>query len=193
MGVKLQGILINENFENNQVKLFELLGIDAFDLINKSTLNDYWNGFQSKGKIVLSFFENATIVRCDDHFISSDLLKSRLSVNHDIMTFYQNDTISAMSFDFFRNRKPIRRLYSDRATKYFRFEQGQVLPEENNPKSVDDSFYNLTIHFLTKRIDSKHVHAPANSYEYEIKYNYPGIIDKLMGRPQYHKYWKRAF
>ncbi|AUP81291.1 hypothetical protein [Flavivirga eckloniae] len=193
MGLKLQGIIINENFETKQNELFELLGIETFKLINKSTLNDYWNGFQSKGKIVFSFFKNATIIRCDSHFISSDPIKSKLSKNHEIMTFYQFDTINAMSFDFFRNSKPIRRLYTDHASKYFKFEEGQVLPEENNPKSVDDSFYNLTIHFLTKRIDSKFVHDPSNSFEYEIKYTYPGFIEKLMGKTKYHNYWKRTF
>ncbi|WP_158856356.1 hypothetical protein [Lunatibacter salilacus] len=193
MGLKLQGIIINENFETRQSELFELLEIESFELIKKSNLNDYWNGFQSKGKIVFSFFENATIIRCDSHFISSESTKSKLSKNHEIMTFYQYDTISALSFDFFRNGKPIRRLYTDRASKNFKYEEGQTLPEENNPKSVDESFYNMTIHFLTKRIDSSFVHNPANSYEYEIKYDYPGLIKKLIGKVNYHDYWKRAF
>ncbi|GAA5040870.1 hypothetical protein GCM10011506_42230 [Marivirga lumbricoides] len=193
MGLKLQGIIINENFENKQNELFELLEIDSFELTNRSSLNDYWNGFQTKGKIVFSFIENATIIRCDSHFISSETVKSKISKNHDIMTFYQYDTISALSFDFFRNGEPIRRLYTDSASKYFKFEEGQTLPEENNPKSVDDSFYNLTIHFLKNRIDSSFVHEPANSYEYKIQYDYPGIIKKLIGKVNYHNYWKRAF
>jgi hypothetical protein len=193
MGLKLQGILINQNFENDQEYLFELLSIPKYRLLKKGNLNNYWNGFEGKGNIVFSFFDSATIIRCDSHFISSDSIKKRLSHNNEILAFFQYDAISAIAFDYFKNGKNHRRLYTDVASEYYKFEEGDKLSMEGNSNDPESSFYNFTKYFLHYRIDSSYVHDPANSYEYKINFKYPNLFSKILGIQDYHPFWKKTF
>lgn len=193
MGLKLQGILINQNLLDRQAELLQQLGINDFKRIKQGTFSDYWDGFQERNKIVLSFYKNATIITCDNHFLSSEGVKNHLSKGRKVAGFFEYDTINAFAFDLFENGKPIRRIYSDHASSYYRFEEGEPQTFEQGLISSEQKFMAMTESFLSYTLDNSFLHNAAQSFEYTFAYKYPNIFQRIFGTNDYHTYWKRTF
>jgi hypothetical protein len=193
MGLKLQGILIDRNFEKNQEILFDMVGLRGQKLLRTGKFKDFWNGFQPKTRMVFSFFENASLLSCHSHFVSSESLKKHLSTNNQVAAFFQYDTINAIAFDYYIYGKVKRRFYTDCASKPFKYEEGEPQLFDENSKSAEAKFYKMTQHFLGHRLDSEFLHETANSFEYEIEYGYPGFWKTVFGNEDYHSFWKKTF
>jgi hypothetical protein len=193
MGLKLQGILLNENLRERQSEIFEQLGIQEYKLIKQHTYSDYWDGFQERNKLVLSFYKNATIINCDNHFLSSEIVKKQLSKGRRAAGFFEYDVISAFSFDVFENGKPIRRMYSDSAANYYKLHEGEPLDFEKGLQSGEERFMKMAEAFLSCTLDNSILHDGAESFEYTFTYTYPNLFQRLLGNNAYHSYCKRTF
>jgi|GEM_PF-4494264 len=195
MGLKLQGMLIKKDYSEHPTSLFDKLGVDSFQEVTKTSFGDYWNGLQPKGSIVVTSYNKVTILNCDSHFISSERIKSDLSLDTEVCAFIQYDTINAFSFDFFKDGSAIRRCYYDRATGKTHIEEGNPLSFEPQQPNVEKRFYNMTEYFLGIRMDHSTLHNNASSIEYRFTYRYPNFLTRILKPKEYkrHNYWIKYF
>ena len=60
MGWKLTGIVIDKNFENDLVELFNLLELEDFDLEKETTFEDETSKMLGNDNLAVGFFGNGT-------------------------------------------------------------------------------------------------------------------------------------
>ena len=152
MGWKLTGIVIDKNFENDLVELFNLLELDDFDLEKETTFEDETSEMLENDNLAVGFFGNGTYLSTGVDLMTNDKLLKNASTNLTILAFYVNDTTSTYCFDFYSKGEYLRRKwisYSDEnidSSENF----GELLSAEKEEEDDLDIIFKLISSLLDK-------------------------------------------
>ncbi len=187
MGWKLAGIAINKNYSDNHQKLFDILGINNFQLKKQTDFEAGTSDFCEDGKITIGFFGSGTFISSDFKLMTNDTLLTAASIDKKICAFYIYETTGTYCFDYFENGKYLRKKwYSDSDEGIETADNfGDELDVEKTETDPMEIALNLIGEIIQKRFYD--IDEQEQMFHYKIEYGLPiieekGFFKKLFGK-----------
>jgi hypothetical protein len=152
MGWKLTGIVIDKNFENDLVELFNLLELEDFDLEKETTFESETSEMLQNDNLAIGFFGNGTYISTGVDLMTNDKLLKSASTNLTIIAFYVNDTTSTYCFDFYSKGQYLRKKWVSYADKNIDSSEnfGEFLSAEKKEEDDLEIIFKLISSLLDK-------------------------------------------